>query len=272
MIIHTYTEEEILRELINDYKFIKRRVKKIADAYLNKVKQSGRFVRETVYESYTITPLSKNKWNVEIEYDQTKKIPWLFRACCKVEGEKKTKDYYLVRGLNTEKPYYVKITSHALKRVKERNNFSCPENLTPDLLACWTFEHGETAICMRYIDLKYSKILKEMDDAEELDDMSYIVLTNKGPYFAKKTKEGNFIFKTYISSKMGISEALNYQHNVSTKWTKEGELLTCMIILHQYYNKSLWDKDQLDDMLYQAMDKDQEITLSGKEIFCLLRN
>ena len=51
---------------------------------------------------------------------------------------------------------------------------------------------------MRYIDLKYSKILLEMDNTEELDDMSYLVLTNRGAYFAKKTKEENYIFKTYI--------------------------------------------------------------------------
>lgn len=272
MIIPTYSEDEILRELIFDYKIVKRMAKKIAIAYLNKNKKRGGFIRETEYDSYTITTISKNKWNVEIEYDQTKKIPWLFRACCKVEGEKKTKDYYLVRGLNTEKPYYVKITSHALKRVKERNKFSYSEALTLDLLACWTFEHRETAICMRYIDLKYSKILLEMDNTEELDDMSYLVLTNRGAYFAKKTKEGNYIFKTYISSMMGMAEALKFQNNITTKWAKEGELLTCMILLHQYYNKSLWEKDQLENMLYKAMDKKQEIILSGKELFFLLKN
>ena len=272
MIISTYTEEEILRELISDFKIVKRIAKKKADAYLEKVKKRGSFVRETDYETYTVTTKSKNKWNVELEYDQTKKIPWLFRASCKVEGEKKTKDYYLVRGLNTDKPYFVKITSHALTRVNERNKFSYPEFLTLDLLACWTFEHRETAICMRYIDLKFSKMLVEVDDSDELDDMSYIVLTNRGAYFAKKTKGGNFIFKTYISAMMGMLESLKFQNNVSTKWAKEGELLTCMILLHQYYNKSLWEKDQLENMLYQAMGKDQEIVLSGKELFSLLKN
>jgi len=272
MIIPTYTEDEILRELINDFKIVKRIAKKKADIYLGKVKKRGGFVRETDYETYAITTKSKNKWNVELEYDQTKKIPWLFRACCKVEGEKKTKDYYLVRGLNTDRPYFIKVTSHALKRVKERNKFSHPELLTPELLACWTFEHRETAICMRYIDLKYSKMLVEVDNPDELDDMSYIVLTNRGAYFAKKTKGGNYIFKTYISAMMGLIETINFQNNISTKWAKEGELLTCMILLHQYYNKSLWEKEQLEKMLYQAMEKEQEIVLTGKELFSLLIN
>ncbi len=42
--------------------------------------------------------------------------------------------------------------------------------------------------------------------------------------------------------------------------------------LHQYYNKSLWEKDLLESMLYQAMGKDQKIVLSGKELFSLLTN
>lgn len=79
MIVSTYREDEILRELIFDYKIVKRLSKKIATAYLNKVKKRGGFVRETDFDSYTINTVSKNVWNVEIEYDQTKKIPWLFR-------------------------------------------------------------------------------------------------------------------------------------------------------------------------------------------------
>lgn len=74
MIVLTYTEEEILRELIFDYKIVKRMAKKIAIAYLDKVKKRGGFIRETEYNSYTINTVSKNVWNVEIEYEQTKDI------------------------------------------------------------------------------------------------------------------------------------------------------------------------------------------------------
>jgi hypothetical protein len=96
MILPTFSEEQILSELLIDYKQIKKYSKKKADAYLLKVKKSGRFVRDTDFESYTVKTGLNNVWNVEFEYDQTKKIPWLFRACCIVEGDKKSKDYYLV--------------------------------------------------------------------------------------------------------------------------------------------------------------------------------
>ena len=272
MIISTYTEDEILRELIFDYKIVKRMTKKIATAYLNKIKKRGGFIRETDYGSYTITTVSKNVWNVEIEYDQTKKIPWLFRACCKVEGDKKTKDYYIVRGFNTDKPYYVKVTTHTLKRVKERNKYSHPESLTLDLLACWTFEHRETAICLRYVNVKFHQLLMRFDDTEKLNDASYIVLTNRGVYYAVRTPGNNYVFKTYISTSMALAEWLNYRNGKNTKWSKEGELLDLMITIHQYYNKFLYDKDVLEKDLYSVFGKDVELERKENSPILLLRN
>lgn len=43
MILSTYTEEQILSELIEDYKRIKRLVKKKADNFLLKAQKSGRY-------------------------------------------------------------------------------------------------------------------------------------------------------------------------------------------------------------------------------------
>ena len=272
MIIPTYTEDEILNELIEDFKFIKRKTKKIADSYLNKVRKSGGMIRETDYKPYSITTPSKNKWHVEIEFDQTKKIPWLFRACCIVEGDKKTKDYYLVRGLNTDSPYFVKVSSHALKRVRERNPFSKPESLPLDLLACWVFEHRETGICLRYMELKYLEILRKMNDLENIDDNSYIVLVNRGVYYATKTPKGNFVFKTYISTMMGITEVLKSIQNKMSKWSTEGELLSNMILVHQYYNKWLYDKEVLDGMLYTIIDKEADLELAENSPLILLKN
>ena len=272
MIISTYSEEDILHELIADYHNIKRRVKKIADAFLDKVRKRGGFIRETEYSSYTMSTPSKNIWNVEIEYDQSKKIPWLFRACCIVEGENKTKDYYLVRGINTDNPYYVKVTSHALKRVRERNDFSHPELLTAPVLACWVFEPREIGICLRYIELKYLEILRKIGDLQSDDDNSYIVLVNRGVYYAIKTPRGNFIFKTYISTLMGITEIIKSNQNKSSKWNKEGELLSNMLLVHQYFNKWLYDKDVLDRMLYSVINKEDVWELAPNSPITLLKN
>ena len=256
MILTTFTEEQLLSELVIDYKRIKRLAKNKADAYLLKAKKSGRFIRDTEYESYTIKTVLNNKWNVEIEYDQRKKIPWLFRACCIIESDKKTKDYYIVRGVNSDKPYYVKVTSH----------------IGIGTLACWTFEHRETAICMKYLDAKFHQVLMNMEDADDIDDVSYVVLTNRGAYYATKTPCGNYIFKTYISSLMGLTELFNFRKNKKTKWSQEGELLNYMLIAHQYYNKELYDEEILDEYLYSVFDRGQEIKLKENSPIVLLKN
>lgn len=271
MILTTFTEEQLLSELVIDYKRIKRIAKNKADAYLFKAKKSGRFIRDTEYESYTIKTVLNNKWNVEIEYDQRKKIPWLFRACSIIESDKKTKDYYIVRGVNSNKPYYIKITSHALKRFKDRNNYE-RFNLGMGTLACLAFEHRETAICMKYLDAKFHQVLMNMEDADDIDDVSYVVLTNRGVFYAIKTPCGNYIFKTYISSFMGLTELLNFRKNKKTKWSQEGELLNYMIIAHQYYNKELYDEEILNEFLYSVFDKGVEIELTKNSPIILLKN
>ncbi len=110
MILPSYTEKEILSELIADYSIVKRLIKKRANKHLQQVQKKGSFIRETEEYTCDVKTSSNNTWKVEIEYNQKNRIPWFFRACCIVEGEKKTKDYYIVRGINTEEPYYVKVT------------------------------------------------------------------------------------------------------------------------------------------------------------------
>lgn len=272
MILPTFSEEQILSELLQDYKNnVKRVAKKKADEYLLRVKKSGHFIRETEYQSWTLNTKLNNKWNIEIEYDQTKKVPWLFRACCIVESDKKTKDYYLIRGVNTENPYFIKVTSHALKRAKERNKLD-KFHISQETYACWTFEHREIGVCMRYVDIKFNMLLQNMNDTDEISDMSYIVLVNRGVYYATKSKQGNYVFKTYISSVMGVSEVLKYLIKKSSKWSKEGELLHNMVIVHQYFNKFLYDKEVLNDMLYSVIDRNQEIVLNENSPIILLRN
>jgi hypothetical protein len=272
MIIHSYTEKEILSELICDYKTVKQIAKKKADKFLLKARKNGRFIRETYYEGYHITTKLNNKWYISIEYDQTNKIPWLFKATCMVEGLNKSKDYYIVRGLNTERPYFVKVTTHALKRNRERNQLDKIMNIPLEIIACNVFEHRETAICQRYVDIKYVQLIHKMDDADALnDEMSYIFLTNRGVYFGKVTPEKNYVFKTYVSAFMGVSELVNVERNKNTKWEKEGSLIYYMFHMHQYFNKNLWDKDMLEKYLYANVGEDTELDITDEASLYIMR-
>jgi len=272
MILSTYSEKEILSELIGDYSIVKRLVKKRSDKHLFQVQKRGSFIRETEGYVCDIMTSSNNLWKVLIDYNQKKKIPWVFRACCVVEGEKGTKDFYIVRGINTDKPYFVRVTTHALFRYKERNNLEGIDGITLAELACLTFEHRETAICVRYFDTKINLLLTKFDDLDDLKDMSYLIITNGGEYYGLRTSEGNYVFKTYISTSMGLVEWLNYRRGKNSKWNKEGELMDHLLLLHQYYNKSLYDKDLLERHLYSVFDKDMEYEMREDSPFILLRN
>lgn len=271
MILPTFSEKEILSELVKDYQLVKRFAKKKADKHLLQVRKKGSFIRETVgYLSYFTTP-SNNTWRILIDYNQKNKIPWVFRACCIVEGEKKTKDYYIVRGINTDKPYFVRVTTHALLRYKEKNKMEGIDGLALSELACVTFEHRETAICVRYVDTKFNVLLTRFDDLDDLENMSYLIITNRGEYYGQRTSEGNYVFKTYISTSMGLLEWLKYRRGKNSKWNKEGELMDHLLILHQNFNKSLYDKDVLENGLYSVLNKEEEYTLKSDSPFILLK-
>ena len=272
MIIPTYTEKEILAELIADYLAIKKGAKKRVDKIMPQIKRTGSFVTETYVDIYIVdTPLN-NTWNVEIECNPKNKTPWWFRACCIVEGENKTKDYYLVRGLNTEQPYFVKFTAHTVKRIRERADYNISGYQTPALMACLAFAYRETALCSRYVDLEFLPLLNNLDVADENKDKSYIVLTGKGTYYASRTPEGNYVFKTYITPMMGFEEIIKFAKGKYSKWSREGELLSSMLIFHLYYNKHLYSKKMLDTMLYAVIPKDSVLERAEDSPILLLRN
>lgn len=270
MILPTYTEEKILQELLADYTGVKRKTKKLADAYLDRAKRGGRYIRKSEYKFYTIETPNYNQWYVVIEFNQTNKTPWTFKSCCIVENEKKGKDYYILRGLSTNEPYYILFTSHTLKRMRERA-FRRP-NLTLEMLACLALMHRETLVGVKYVDVKYMPLLRKFDDSDEIDNLSYYIMTHRGSYFAKKTPQGNYIFKTYITNKMSFEESLNVIQKKSSKYEKEGELFMMAYVAHQYYNKGLYDKESLEAILYRVVDKDQCLRLIENSPAVLLKN
>ena len=71
---------------------------------------------------------------------------------------------------------------------------------------------------------------------------------------------------------MSLLEWLNYRKGKNTKWNKEGELLNHLLILHQYYNKSFYDKDVLENGLYSVLNKDVKYEMKKDSPFILLKN
>lgn len=270
MILHTYKEEEILKELIEDYKEVKRNAKKRANKYLSSSKQRGRFIREDEEDKVYVQSSNNNQWFYGIIYNQTQKVPWKLYSCCIVEGEKNTKEYYVVRGLNTESPYFVKFTSHTLKRIRERN-FRSKTAYTPELLASICFKHRETAVAAPFAGLQYIEMLRKLNITETPDDMSYMLLTEMGVFYGYITDQGNYLIKTFISPMMGIESVKSFIAGEKSKWDLEGNILCYMILLHQYYNKSFYDEDVLENMLYYSCGHNNELVLKPNSKWFLLK-
>ena len=119
MIIPSYTEDDILRELLDDYKSVERKAKKVALKELEKIKNRGAGKEAKLVSEYFRTK-NGNKWHITIVCNTGKNSPWAHRQHCVVELENGRKDVYYLRGLRFGKPYYVKIYSHALRRMRER--------------------------------------------------------------------------------------------------------------------------------------------------------
>ena len=274
MILPTYTEDEILQELIEDFQTIKRVAKGIADDFYAKAKKGGRFIRETVSEGHYRTTRLNNKWFINIEYNQKYRTPWLYRACCITEGSNKSKDYYLIRGLSSEQPYFIKITTHALKRSMERNNMLMENADHLELYACRAFDSGETGVGVKY--LNWELIDKMMDNnidiKETMSDISYMVMTLHGLFFAYRTPKGNYIFKTFVSPEMSYTELRNIKADIKTKYHKEGEHLDNLLIIHQYYNKRLYPLDILKGMLYKHIDESAELVPEENSPYVILNS
>ena len=270
MILPTYKEEHILKELIEDYASVKSFVKKKAAVYLKDVQKRGKFIREDEYEAFNIGTGLGNKWYASITFNQTNKVPWIFFACCIVEGEKKSKDYYVVRGLNTDKPYFIKFTTHTLKRMRER--LMLDDDFSLESLATHAFVHRETAIASAFMDIKMQMLMGKMEDEKDMHDLSYIVLCNSGVFYAQKTPMNNFIFKTFVSHKMTVEEMKKIMDNKQSKYRKEAIHMYYVGHLHQYYNKWLYDKDILDGMLYQHIGEDEEYELKDTNMVIALKH
>jgi len=123
MIIPAYNEDDILRELLDDYKSVQRKAKKIAMAELEKMARYGKQEKKTELSHY-FRSKNGNKWHLTIVCRTGKKKEWIHRQHCIVELGNGLRDVFFLRGTRFGPPYYVQIHTHAIQRMRER---FCPK-------------------------------------------------------------------------------------------------------------------------------------------------
>lgn len=196
MIIPSYTEDDILRELLDDYQSVERKAKKIAMKELDKMRKCG--AKETKILSEYFRSKNGNKWHISIACSPQKKFPWSHRQHCIVELENGKKDVYYLRGLKFGPPYYVKIYSHALRRMRERH---CPyEGTEPDpnpdvMVDKIAFHHREQGFYQR---LNRPDLTNFIEYCEDKSNIAGLALTRASLFVGYRSDKGNYVFKTFL--------------------------------------------------------------------------
>ena len=200
MIIPGMSEDCILEELIEDRKIIAKEAKKCAMKIIKSLQKSGRGnINENIENYYEITPTkSNNKWNVMVIVNMTKNPQWFHRANCFAEGEHNTKDFYLLRGMSVKKPYFIKITSHALKRLRERllEKHNVEMGFRMEDFAHSIIDRGEKIPWSKIVDFRLLKMAMETEDNHLL---TTLFCTKYGCYLGYITDKGNVEFKTFLN-------------------------------------------------------------------------
>ena len=272
MILPTFKEEQILNELLTDYAEVKRDVRKSVKKRQRAAQKKGHTIRNGSVEVLTTRTKNGNNWVCCVYYERDRQATWNLSACCEAEGGRGRKDYYLLRGLS-DQPYFIKLTSHAVRRYKERQvktDMFCAEGNAA--FPCTMFACHEIGICNRYIDDVFFKALCNIDIVEDVPDLSHLIFTASGIFFAYKSALGNYTFRTFITHQMVREEfsQLTFDEK-GVHGSKQAVVVWNALMCHQYYNKWMYPKEIIDKMLYTAFSKDVMFHLTNQGDPCVLR-
>lgn len=201
MILPTYSDEQILNELKDDWPSVKKQAKKFADKLLKRRPTYCIGIDKDCVSGGAIRHRSKNgnTWNISI-YAHKGSSQWYSVCYAEVENKYGKKSYYYLRGMNRPFQYYCELTPHAIRRIRERfvNEFQerpfADMNVT-QLADFAVFDRHECGIFMKSGRVYGGKFHQELD---EDGNTRGIVLLKNAMFYARRTPAGNFIFKTFI--------------------------------------------------------------------------
>lgn len=240
MILHSYSEEKILEELLSNYQIMAKEAKKLAKKEVQRQMKLG---HEGIDEDISIlrdytTSVLHNKWQLVVVINMSRKVKWYHQSVCYVESNIHTKDYYIVRGFSNNKPYFIKISSHVLKRCRERLfgerlNVDT-QNLDAGFLVTVVIRKGEVIPWMKIAD---PRLLKAVLNSEDMHSFNTLFYTTGGCYLGSFTENGNVIFNTFLNNDNDLKKP---EENVALYMCK---------LAHIGFNQKLYPKKVYNDFL-----------------------
>ena len=258
MILSGMSEDKILEELIFDKMIVAREAKKIAKKNITRFLKQGRDGIDEEFEyNYKIhTRKNNNSWSCKVLVNMVKKPYWCHYSTCIVESETGQKEFYFVRGFSNQSPYFIRVTSHAMRRFKERgvDEVLNIETDSPGSDYAGTiFQKGEVVTWLKVVDPKFWKIVSPFSCSSEF---TTLFRTLHGCYLGNITEKGNCEFKTFLGRKEEL------------KKIGETEAMKMCKVAHIIFNKSIYDKSVFDihedDVESQMMIEEIEQTFPNK--------
>ena len=194
------SEQRVLEELIYDKEEVANEAKKIAKEAILRQQRAGRdnFDDDKYYESAITTVKNNNRWKLTVIVNVAKYPKWYHRAVCCCEPGHGGMDYYYVRGFSNARPYFIKISSHAIKRLKERwleRIANEKVEYSGGEFAPLVIQRGEVITWMKVSDVRLLALALHTDDSHVLTTM---FCTSHGFYLGYETEQGNYEFRTYL--------------------------------------------------------------------------
>lgn len=209
MIVPSSSEDDILRELLDDYKSVTNKAKKIADKEMVKMRKVGPF-KEAKLTSHYIRSKNGNKWHFTIVCNIRSKPTWSHRQHCIVELGNGLRDIYYLRGLRFGKPYFVKICSHALHRMRER---FCPKDghevaKNPDVMVDKVAFHSSEQGVFQYLTPPH--LATKIEKNKHGSKVGGLALTRAAAFVGYRTDKGNYLFLTFLGAEQMMDNKKKY--------------------------------------------------------------
>ena len=204
MILPTYTDEEILKELMDDWPSVKRQAKKVGKKLLDMMPK-GRIGMEKdklLWIHGCHKSKNGNIWSVGA-YCLEGTTQWWSVIHCEAENGYGTKSYFYLRGMNTPHQYYVEVIPHAIRRIRERYINNDQEAFfanmkAEDVVDLAIFDRHECGMFFKAGKIRKG-VFNPFTDGD--GNIPGIILLKNSMFYARMTPLGNFIFKTFIIPK-----------------------------------------------------------------------
>lgn len=204
MIVPSYSDAQILKELHEDLTVIKSNARKRSKKKLIKIIASGMTSKEFVDEYEEVSP-NHNRWFVTNTIKASRRGQITTRACCIINTDK-GKDYLIIRGTRWGGLYFLRVYAHVISRMKDRDKRKY-KGMRSESVCNRIFRPNETATLF-YTNQSDIKPFMTKDKEEDVNTM---IVAESGVYFGRKFHDED-VGSCYVNIKTFITPDMIVTH------------------------------------------------------------